>query len=66
MGRPTDVYSGRVSLSIFCSFITLELRGKKKAEIWVFFLMISFLAALVGMWEILVPQPGIEPAPPEV
>ena len=37
MGRPTDVYRGRVSLSIFCSFITLELRGKKIAEIWVFF-----------------------------
>jgi len=66
MGRPPDVYRGRVSLSIFCSFITLELRGKEKQRFGFFFLMISFLAALVGMWEILVPQPGIEPAPPEV
>ena len=65
MGRPTDVYRGRVSLLIYCSFITLELRGEESRDLG-FFLTIFFLAALVGMWEILVPQPGIEVLPPAV
>ena len=46
MGRPPDVYRGRVSLSIFCSFITLELRGKEKQRFGFFFFNDFFFGCL--------------------